>query len=87
MGTNLVLVVFAVVVIGGMGSILGSVVTGFGEGILEVSRWSLWGARDLAGPSTEASKELLRPLLGRLQDDAAALLTNHNLSLTLRLLL
>ena len=29
MGTNLVLVVFAVVVIGGMGSIMGSIVTGF----------------------------------------------------------
>ena len=35
MGTNLVLVVFAVVVIGGMGSILGSVVTGFGLGLIE----------------------------------------------------
>ena len=35
MGTNLIIVVFAVVVIGGMGSILGSVVTGFGLGIVE----------------------------------------------------
>lgn len=35
MGSNLVIVVFAVVVIGGMGSILGSIVTGFGLGILE----------------------------------------------------
>ena len=35
MGTNLVLVVFAVVVIGGMGSIMGSIVTGFGLGIVE----------------------------------------------------
>jgi branched-chain amino acid transport system permease protein len=35
MGTNLVLVVFAVVVIGGMGSIMGSIVTGFGLGMLE----------------------------------------------------
>ena len=33
MGTNLIIVVFAVVVIGGMGSILGSIVTGFGLGI------------------------------------------------------
>src|SRR5215216_4108933 len=35
MGTNIVLVVFAVVVIGGMGSIMGSIVTGFGLGIVE----------------------------------------------------
>lgn len=35
MGSNLIISVFAVVVIGGMGSILGSVVTGFGLGILE----------------------------------------------------
>ncbi len=35
MGTNLVLVVFAVVVIGGMGSIMGSIVTGFGLGLVE----------------------------------------------------
>jgi branched-chain amino acid transport system permease protein len=31
----LIIVVFAVVVIGGMGSILGSIVTGFGLGIVE----------------------------------------------------
>jgi branched-chain amino acid transport system permease protein len=35
MGTNLVLIVFAVVVIGGMGSIMGSIVTGFGLGLVE----------------------------------------------------
>ena len=35
MGSNLIIVVFAVVVIGGMGSILGSIVTGFGLGIIE----------------------------------------------------
>ncbi|MBF0324467.1 branched-chain amino acid ABC transporter permease [Magnetospirillum moscoviense] len=35
MGSNLIIVVFAVVVIGGMGSILGSVVTGFMLGMLE----------------------------------------------------
>lgn len=35
MGANLVIVVFAVVVIGGMGSILGSIVTGFTLGLLE----------------------------------------------------
>ncbi|MBC7906194.1 MAG: branched-chain amino acid ABC transporter permease, partial [Rhodospirillaceae bacterium] len=35
MGSNLIIVVFAVVVIGGMGSIMGSVVTGFALGLLE----------------------------------------------------
>jgi branched-chain amino acid transport system permease protein len=35
MGADLIIVVFAVVVIGGMGSILGSIVTGFGLGIIE----------------------------------------------------
>jgi len=35
MGTNLIIVVFAVVVIGGMGSIMGSIVTGFGLGVIE----------------------------------------------------
>ena len=33
MGANLIIVVFAVVVIGGMGSILGAIITGFGLGI------------------------------------------------------
>jgi branched-chain amino acid transport system permease protein len=35
MGSNLIIIVFAVVVIGGMGSILGSVITGFMLGMLE----------------------------------------------------
>jgi branched-chain amino acid transport system permease protein len=35
MGGDLIVVVFAVVVIGGMGSILGSIITGFGLGIVE----------------------------------------------------
>jgi branched-chain amino acid transport system permease protein len=35
MGENLIIVVFAVVVIGGMGSIMGSIVTGFGLGVIE----------------------------------------------------
>ncbi len=35
MGANLIIVVFAVVVIGGMGSILGSVITGFTLGLVE----------------------------------------------------
>jgi branched-chain amino acid transport system permease protein len=35
MGADLIIVVFAVVVIGGMGSIMGSIVTGFGLGVVE----------------------------------------------------
>ena len=35
MGSNLIIVVFAVVVIGGMGSILGSIITGIGLGLVE----------------------------------------------------
>jgi len=35
MGSDLIIVVFAVVVIGGMGSIMGSIITGFGLGVIE----------------------------------------------------
>jgi branched-chain amino acid transport system permease protein len=35
MGADLIIVVFAVVVIGGMGSIMGSIVTGFALGLIE----------------------------------------------------
>ncbi|HLB07200.1 MAG TPA: branched-chain amino acid ABC transporter permease [Alphaproteobacteria bacterium] len=35
MGQNLIIVVFAVVVIGGMGSILGAILTGYGLGLIE----------------------------------------------------
>lgn len=35
MGSNLIITVFAVVVIGGMGSIMGSIVTGLGMGLIE----------------------------------------------------
>ncbi len=35
MGSNFIITVFAVVVIGGMGSIIGSIVTGFGLGVVE----------------------------------------------------
>jgi branched-chain amino acid transport system permease protein len=35
MGSHLIIVVFAVVVIGGMGSIMGSIVTGLALGVIE----------------------------------------------------
>jgi branched-chain amino acid transport system permease protein len=35
MGSNIIIVVFAVVVIGGMGSIMGSIITGFALGVIE----------------------------------------------------
>ena len=35
MGSDIIIVVFAVVVIGGMGSIMGSILTGFGLGVIE----------------------------------------------------
>jgi len=35
MGSDLIIVVFAVVVIGGMGSIMGAILTGFGLGVVE----------------------------------------------------
>jgi branched-chain amino acid transport system permease protein len=35
MGADLIIVVFAVVVIGGMGSIMGAIITGFTLGIVE----------------------------------------------------
>jgi len=35
MGTNLLIVVFAVVVVGGLGSIIGSIITGIGLGLVE----------------------------------------------------
>ena len=35
MGSSQIIIVFAVVVIGGMGSILGSILTGFGLGLIE----------------------------------------------------
>jgi branched-chain amino acid transport system permease protein len=35
MGQNLIIIVFAVVVIGGMGSIMGAILTGLGLGVIE----------------------------------------------------
>jgi branched-chain amino acid transport system permease protein len=42
MGADLLIVVFAVVVIGGMGSIMGSIVTGFGIGVIEGLAKAYW---------------------------------------------
>jgi branched-chain amino acid transport system permease protein len=42
MGSNLIIAVFAVVVIGGMGSILGSILTGLGLGIIEGMTKVFW---------------------------------------------
>jgi branched-chain amino acid transport system permease protein len=35
MGSNLIITIFAIVVIGGMGSIMGSILTGLGLGLIE----------------------------------------------------
>ncbi len=42
MGSSFIITVFAVVVIGGMGSILGSIVTGFGLGVIEGMTKVFW---------------------------------------------
>ena len=42
MGSSLIMVVFAVVVIGGMGSIMGSIVTGIGVGLIEGLTKFIW---------------------------------------------
>jgi len=42
MGSDLIIVVFAVVVIGGMGSIMGAILTGFGLGIAEGLTKAFW---------------------------------------------
>ncbi len=42
MGSNLIIVVFAVVVIGGMGSILGAILTGLGLGVIEALVKVFW---------------------------------------------
>jgi branched-chain amino acid transport system permease protein len=47
MGSNLLIVVFAVVVIGGMGSILGAVITGLAMGLIEASPRSITPRRPI----------------------------------------
>ncbi len=42
MGQNLIIVVFAIVVIGGLGSIMGSIVTGLGIGLIEGLTRTFW---------------------------------------------
>lgn len=42
MGADLIIVVFAVVVIGGMGSIIGAIITGFGLGLVEGFTKVVW---------------------------------------------
>src|ERR687887_372898 len=57
MGANLIIVVFAVVVIGGMGSIMGAIITGFGLGIIEglTKQW-FWSSRRGPGASRSRSQ-------------------------------
>ncbi|HEX9290584.1 MAG TPA: branched-chain amino acid ABC transporter permease [Anaeromyxobacteraceae bacterium] len=68
MGSNLVIIVFAVVVIGGMGSILGSILTGLGLGIVEgLTRYFYPAASSVVVFFVMAIVLLLRPagLFGR----------------------
>jgi branched-chain amino acid transport system permease protein len=68
MGSNLIMVVFAVVVIGGMGSILGSILTGVGLGVIEgLTRYFYAPASSLFVFVIMAVVLLLRPagLFGR----------------------
>jgi len=68
MGSNVVMVVFAVVVIGGMGSIVGSIVTGLGLGLVEgLTKFLYPPASDVVVFVVMALVLLLRPagLFGR----------------------
>ena len=70
MGSNLIMVVFAVVVIGGMGSILGSIVTGIGLGLVEgLTKFFYAPASDVVVFVVMALVLLIRPagLFGRAQ--------------------
>jgi branched-chain amino acid transport system permease protein len=68
MGSNIIMVVFAVVVIGGMGSIVGSIVTGLGLGLVEgLTKFLYAPASDVVVFVVMAFVLLLRPagLFGR----------------------
>jgi len=68
MGSNVIMVVFAVVVIGGMGSILGSILTGLGLGLVEgLTKFFYAPASDVVVFVVMALVLLLRPagLFGR----------------------
>jgi branched-chain amino acid transport system permease protein len=68
MGSNVIMVVFAVVVIGGMGSIVGSIVTGVGLGLVEgLTKFLYAPASDVVVFVVMALVLLLRPagLFGR----------------------
>jgi branched-chain amino acid transport system permease protein len=68
MGSNVIMMVFAVVVIGGMGSILGSIVTGLGVGLIEgLTKFLYAPAADVVVFVVMALVLLLRPsgLFGR----------------------
>ena len=70
MGSNVIMVVFAVVVIGGMGSIMGSIVTGLGLGIVEgLTKFFYAPASDVIVFVVMALVLLLRPtgLFGKAQ--------------------
>ena len=70
MGSSVIMVVFAVVVIGGMGSILGSIVTGLGLGLVEgLTKFFFAPASDVVVFVVMALVLLLRPagLFGRSQ--------------------
>jgi branched-chain amino acid transport system permease protein len=70
MGSNVIMVVFAVVVIGGMGSIVGSVVTGLGLGLVEgLTKYFYAPASDVIVFVVMALVLLIRPagLFGKAQ--------------------
>jgi hypothetical protein len=52
-----------------------------GERITQVPKALLLGAGDLPTPGTQASAELVRPLIRRLEDDATAFAAHQDLAL------
>ena len=68
MGSELIIVVFAVVVIGGMGSILGAILTGFGLGVVEgLTKVFFPEASNTDNNNNKTNKHQMRPagLFGR----------------------